>query len=218
VPKKEQAGFKTDAERARQHFTNIYEVKDAWDSMGKTLARVYGPRWYSVCVYCGQQLVDLYESDPEMFTLEVLKYLSDMGLAYWCGQVWLQSADTSFSISRAEAELSRAFGFLTDIAIPGMGFGLGSAFVVDNIVDPFKKDTEAGVREFLLKLPKSKKQELGVSSVPYSSLNSAGNLLGGYGIYGQLLSGLSTPDMPTGYDLGSAEQDWEITDVPVGAH
>ena len=101
---------------------------------------MYGPRWYSVCVYCGQQLAALYESDPEMFTLDVLKYLSDMGLAFWCGQVWLQSADTSFSISRAEAEISRAFGFHTAIAIPGMGVGVGSAFVVDNIIDPYHRD------------------------------------------------------------------------------
>jgi hypothetical protein len=120
VPKKEKAGFKTDAERGRQQFKNIYQVNDAWETLGKTLGRIYGPRWYSVCQYCGQQLVALYESDPELFTLEVLKYLSDLGLAYWCGQMWLQSADTALTISREEATISHAFGFHTAVSIPGM--------------------------------------------------------------------------------------------------
>ena len=185
VPKREKAGFKTDAERGRQRFENIYQVKDAWETLGKTLGHIYGPRWYSVCVYCGQQLVALYQSDPELFTLDVLKYLSDMGLAYWCGQIWLQSADTVFTISREEAEISHAFGFHTAVSIPGMGYGPESAFVINNFIEPYNRGTQAGVREFLLKLPKSRKHELRISSVPYNSLNIVGNMLGGLELGGR---------------------------------
>jgi len=150
VPKKEQAGFLTDAERASQRFKNIYEVVDAWKTLGKTLGRIYGPHWNAVCVYCGEQLLFLYETDPEMFTLDVLKYLSDLGLAFWCSQMWLQSADTSFTISREEAAISRALGFRRVTSIPGMGFGLGSPFVIHNIIDPYNRDTQIGVREYML--------------------------------------------------------------------
>ena len=44
VPKKEKAGFKTDAERGRQQFKNIYQVKDACETLGKTLGRIYTDR------------------------------------------------------------------------------------------------------------------------------------------------------------------------------
>ena len=159
--------------------------------------------------YCGEQLRSLYETDPEMFTLDVLNYLSDLGLAYWCSQMWLQSADTSFTISREEAAISRALGFRRVTSIPGMGFGPGSPFVTHNIIDPYNRDTQIGVREYMLGLTKLRKQALRFSSVPYGSINITGTTLGGWDEEASTEHG-SRSDNPSPWD-------WDGGDVGASA-
>ena len=212
VPKREQAGFLTDAERASQRFKNIYEVVDAWETLGKTIGRIYGPRWYAVCMYCGQQLLTLYESDPELFTLDVLKYLSDLGLAFWCGQMWLQSADTSFMISNEEAAISRALGFHTATAIPGMGFGLKSTFVIHNIIQPYGRDLQIGVRAFVEGLSKQNKRALRFSSVPYGSMTNSQTTLGGWEDRASTEDGYPNPCEWDTCDVGASVDGYEMFD------
>ena len=167
VPKKDQAGFVSDTARRNQKFRNIYEVVDAWETLGKALHAVYGQRWLAVCRHCGNALRQLYEEDPEIFTLEVLKYLSDVGLSFWCTNIWLQSTDPFFELSVEEVALSRRFGFDQPITVPGMGFGKNSRFVADNVIDPLTRDIHKGMRHHVATLPFAARIAMNLSAVPY---------------------------------------------------
>ena len=80
VPPKGKVIFVTDEARQSEEFKSIYEFEDAWNSCAKIIGMAFGPAWYEPFVACGQTLKALFLSNPQVYHLRLLRWLSDAGL------------------------------------------------------------------------------------------------------------------------------------------
>ena len=160
----------SDKTRSEQRFKSIYEVRDAWRTLGTLVAEVFGPNWKKVFEACGAQMQRLYELDSDIFDEVLLKFLSDIGLQYWCEWMWRASTNAYLQLSDEEVALSDSMGFSEPTALPGMLFGETCTFMYNNVIAPSISDNKLAMIEVLRQTSTVKRGVLGFSALPYDSI------------------------------------------------
>ena len=163
----------SDKARSEQRFKSIYEIRDAWRTLGTLVAGVFGPNWKEVFDACGAQMHHLYELDSDIFDEVLLKYLSDIGLQYWCEWMWRASTNAYLQLSDEEVALSVKMGFLEATALPGMMFGETCTFMHNNVIAPSISDNKLAMIEVLRQTSTVKRGVLGFSALPYGQHKAA---------------------------------------------
>ena len=102
VPTKKTIRFVTEAERATQQFSDIYEAEEAWKNYATMVAMVYGPAWYEPLCSCGRRLRELHFSDPAKYHLKLILYLSDLGMRHACQLSEQLASNPEFQPSREQ--------------------------------------------------------------------------------------------------------------------
>ena len=167
VPKREAIKCKTDVERAAELFKSIDELVWAWKNGGAMVGVVYGPGWCDVFEACGEQMRQLYDEDPDMYTIPKLMHLANVGLFHWATMARRMSTDPHLMPSQSEQELAFDWGFLLPTAIPGGGFGKSTLFMQHNLVDPYLRDVLITMHSVMGRVPIADRARMGYSILPY---------------------------------------------------
>jgi len=168
VPVKGKIVFVTDDARQREAFKSIHELVDAWNGCARIVSMAFGPAWYHVFVACGQRLQELYYSNPQLYHLALLRWLSDAGLLDWIQTLRQMASNKDYLLSQYRCNLALSKGFLTPTVIPGDGFEPGP-WMTANLDEPFNADLQALMRA---SMPISVADRLRghYSSIPHASL------------------------------------------------